>query len=180
MLDYIIGNIVEILEDSVIIETSGFGIKVHTPHKFSKGKEKIYTHLVIKEENIKLFGFKDRKSRDLFLKLIDVKGVGVKHAFSILKNLSIEEIFNIIENQDINSLSKIQGIGKKTASRIILELKGKLNFNENELINEAVDALISLGFEKDKVIKIVSQISKNTKDIESIIKLSLQKLSEKG
>ena len=179
MIDYIIGEIIEVFDNFIIIDNNGTGIIIETPDKFKKGKTKVYTYLVIKEDTIKLYGFKSREERDVFLKLISINGVGVKHAFSILRELSLEEISSAVQNADIQTFSSVHGIGKKTASRIILELKGKLNFQEENVISDAVEALTSLGFKKEEVINVIKQISKKTKNIEDIIKLSLQKLSEK-
>jgi len=180
VIDYINGKVVEILDDKVIVEAKNFGIEIKTPHKFNIGNVKIYTYLVFKDETFYLFGFKDKNSRKLFIKLIDINGIGVKHAFSILKNFSYEDFILAVENNRIDLISSVPGIGKKTASRIILELKGKLQFSEEPLFNDAVDALTSLGFEKKDVIQVVKEGIKKTKSLENLIKLSLQKLSEKG
>ncbi len=180
MIDYIKGKIAEISNDFIVIETGNFGIKIYTPHKFEKKDAKIYTYLAFKDESFRLFGFKNKQTRELFIKLTSINGIGVKHAFSILKNFDYEDFISAVENNRIDLLSSVPGIGKKTASRIILELKGKLNFSEEPIFNDAVEALVSLGFEKEKVIKIVKELSQKTNSLEELIKLSLQKLSEKG
>ncbi|EDP74316.1 Holliday junction branch migration protein RuvA [Hydrogenivirga sp. 128-5-R1-1] len=180
MIDYIKGKVIEVLNDFIVIETGNFGIKIETPHKFEKKDTKIYTYLTFKDESFRLFGFKDRQTRELFIKLTSINGIGVKHAFSILKNFNYEDFTLAVENNRIDLLSSVPGIGKKTASRIILELKGKLSFSEEPIFNDAVEALVSLGFEKEKVIKIVKELSQKTNSLEELIKLSLQKLSEKG
>lgn len=179
MIDYIVGKVVELLNDAVVVENSGIGIKIETPHNFETGEVKIYTYLTFKDESFKLFGFKDRQTRKLFIKLTNINGIGTKHAFSILKNFEYEDFIFAVENSRVDLISSVPGIGKKTASRIILELKGKLSFEEKPIFNDAVEALISLGFEKEKVIKVVKEVSKKTDSLEQLIKLSLQKLSEK-
>ncbi len=181
MLDYIKGEIVEVIEkeDIIIVEAQDFGIAIKTPHKFTVGKEKIFTYLLFKDDKFILYGFKDRLSRELFTKLININGIGVKHAFSILKNFDYEQFIDAVENERTDILSSVEGIGKKTASRIILELKGKLTSHSSPILSDAVEALVSLGFDKQKVQKVVKEVSKNTSSLEEIIKISLQKLSEK-
>jgi Holliday junction DNA helicase RuvA len=180
MIDYIKGKITEVLTDAVVVEFSGIGIKIETPHSFEKEDTVIYTHLTFKDETFRIFGFKDRQTRELFVKLTDINGIGVKHVFSILKSFSYEDFILAVENNRIDLLSSVPGIGKKTASRIILELKGKLEFSDDSLFNDAIEALTSLGFEKDRVIKVVRELYRNTSSLEELIKLSLQKLSQKG
>jgi len=180
MLEFIEGEIIQSTENYAIIFSAGFGIKLHTPYKISTGKHRIYTYLAFKDETFKLFGFKTKKERNLFVKLTNINGIGVKHAFSILASLSVDEIIDSIENQDISILTSVSGIGKKTAHRIILELKGKIDFGDDSLIKDALEALKELGFEKSKALPVVREAIKNTTNIEDIIKYSLQKLTEKS
>ncbi len=180
MLEFIEGEVIESEENFAIIFASGFGIKINTPYKISLGKSRLYTYLSFKDETFKIFGFKTKNERDLFIKLININGIGVKHAFSILANLSVDEIINSIENQDVSLLTSVPGIGKKTAHRIVLELKGKINFENETLINDVLEALKELGFEKSKALPVVREVIKNTSDIQDIIKYSLQKLTEKS
>lgn len=180
MLEFIEGEVIKSTESFAIIFSAGFGIKLNTPYKIPLGKSRIYTYLTFKDETFRLFGFRTSKERDLFIKLTNINGIGVKHAFSILSNLSVEEIINSIENQDISLLTSVPGIGKKTAHRIILELKGKIDFEDEPLMKDALEALKELGFDKSKALPVVREVIKNTSDIQDIIKYSLQKLTEKS
>ena len=180
MIDFIQGKVIYQDKNKVVIEYSGLGISVIVPENLKlEGKVKLYTYLTIKEEEVKLYGFKTREDRDLFLKLISVTGIGVKYALSLLSEFSSQEIVDAIENGDISLLSSVSGIGTKTAKRIIFELKGKLDFYTNELIEDIAEALSSLGYEKKEALKVAIEVVKETKDLEKAIKLALQKLSEK-
>ncbi len=180
MLDYIKGRIVERGEDYIILEKEGFGFKVLTPSNFGEEEVKVYTKVNIKEDELILYGFKTIEERDLFDKFLTVSGVGVKHAFSILKKYSVGELIQIIEEGDVDALTEVQGIGKKTAQRIILELKGKLDFVRQEIIDDVVQALLNLGFEKKDSVKVAREAVRESADLQIALKKALQKLSEKG
>ncbi len=180
MLEFIEGEVIESTKNYAIILSSGFGIKVYTPYKIPLGKKRVYTYLTFKDETFKIFGFKTIKERDLFIKLTDINGIGVKHAFSILANLSVDEIIDSIENQDVSLLTSVPGIGKKTAHRIVLELKGKIDFEDEQLLKDVLQALKELGFEKSKALPVAREAIKNTSNIQDIIKYCLQKLTEKS
>lgn len=179
MLDYLTGKVIYSTDTFLILDINGIGIKIFSPYKLS-GEIKVYTKLYIKDEEILIYGFKTREERDLFEKLTSVSGIGVKHAFSLIRNLSAEKIIQAIEDRDITILSSVPGIGKKTAQRLIFELQGKIDFYENEILEDAVDALVNLGFEKKDAIKAVRNILKKEGklDLKDIIKKSLIELSK--
>ncbi|WP_029520757.1 Holliday junction branch migration protein RuvA [Persephonella sp. IF05-L8] len=178
MIEFIQGNIVEKNEDYIVIEKGGVGFKIYVPYEIEDGK--VYTKLVVKDDGFFLYGFKNREDRDLFEQLTGITGIGVKHAFSILKRFTGGEVIQIIDEGDVQALMDVPGIGKKTAQRIIFELKGKLQFFENELLEDIVNALLSLGFEKKDAVWAAREALKETKELEIAIKKALQKLSEKG
>jgi len=180
MLEYIKGRIVDRKEDYIILEKEGFGFRIHTPSEFSGEEARVFVKVSIKEDQIILYGFKSIEERDLFERFLTVSGVGVKHAFSILKRYSVGELLQIIEEGDLDSLTEVQGIGKKTAQRIILELKGKLDFVRFEIMDDVVRALLSLGFEKKESVKAAREAVKESSDLQTALKKALQKLSEKG
>ena len=180
MFEYIRGRVVDRGEDYIILEKGGFGFKVLTPSNFDGEEVKAYTKVNIKEDEIIIYGFKTVEERDLFDRLLTVSGVGIKHAFSILKRYPIGELLQIIEEGDVDALVEVQGIGKKTAQRIILELKGKLDFIRSEIIDDIVQALVNLGFEKKDSVKAAREAVKESKDLQIALKKALQKLSEKG
>lgn len=179
MFDYIQGEVVEKGEDYIILDKDGVGFFIYTPDpsKFS-GKSKVYVHLTVKEEEIKLYGFSDREERRLFLKLLSLHGVGVKHAFSLLANISLEELVDAIETENTALLSSIPGIGKKTAHRLIVELKGKMNFQRDKLLNDLIDTLTSLGYGREISLKVASEVAKEKLTLEDSIKKALTLISK--
>lgn len=178
MIEFIEGNIIEKGRDFVVIEKGGIGFKIFVPYEINTNK--LYIKLFIKDEQIVLYGFKNREDRDIFEQLLSVSGIGVKHAFSILRSFTPTEFFRIVEEGDVESLIDVPGIGKKTAQRIVLELRGKINFIENELVEDIVNALTGLGFEKKEALYVAKEAAKESKELEKALKIALQKLSEKG
>lgn len=145
----------------VIIECHGVGYQVRISlNTYSKlGKEeavKLHTYLMIKEDSHDLYGFLDPKEKTLFMQLIGIQGVGGNTAMTILSSIEPKELYQVIETENLNRLKQVKGIGAKTASRIILELKGKLVLDGsgpaatgmNKLRDEAIAALVSLGLPK--------------------------------
>jgi holliday junction DNA helicase RuvA len=181
--------------NKVVLDVNGIGFDIAIPlSTYDKlpdpGESKklhIYTHIT--ENTISLFGFATAKERDYFLMLIPINKIGPKVAMSVLSFYSYEVFTNNVVTENITELSKIPGIGKKTAERLILELKekiGRLNIdasqcldsdlkNESSFSNDAISALIQLGFsQKDAVIS-VNKVLKETPDlnVEDIIKSAL-------
>ncbi len=203
MISYIKGTIELISENYIIIENNGIGYNIsvseNTRNRLSKKNEqtKIYTYMNVKEDGISLFGFLSMEELEIFNKLISVSGVGPKGALSILSVMSPSEIILAIITDDIQTLSKGQGIGKKTAQRIALELKDKVNtinssfensvsnsslssesFNSSGTEkNEAIAALSELGFTKSEAVKAIMELDCNGLNSSEIIKLALKKLS---
>lgn len=174
MFDYIEGNVVERGQDYIVLDKSGFGFLIYTPYpsKFDESS-KVFTHLHIKEEEIKLYGFSNREERQLFQKLLSIHGIGIKHAFSLLANLSIQEFIEAIETENTALLSSIPGIGKKTAHRLIVELKGKINFHDNRLLADLIEALTNLGYGKEVSMKVALEVVKEKPTLEEAIKKAL-------
>lgn len=196
MFGYIVGIVSEIFLDYVIIENSNIGFKLNTSQftnrKLQIGKEaKLYTKLNVREDDISLFGFADRVELKMFELLNSVSKVGPKVAFSILSTYDTQNLQGIINSGDVSSLSKASGVGKKTAERIILELKDKVDKNavgvQSTIYNimeancdEAVEVLISLGFSKTESVKSVEDAKRNSplSDTNDLIKIALSKLSK--
>lgn len=180
MLDFIKGIVENIESDHIVISNNGIGFKVFTasPYTFKEGEEeKVYLYNQIKEDEYNLFGFKKTEERELFLKLINVKGLGPKIALPILATGSLEGILDAIERENILYLQKFPKVGEKLARQIILDLKGKLvSKTEIPRINEElINALISLGYKKPDITKIVKEID-NSLSIEEQIKQALKLL----
>ncbi|BAG83660.1 Holliday junction branch migration protein RuvA [Candidatus Azobacteroides pseudotrichonymphae] len=196
MLDFIKGEIVELIPDSVIIETGNIGymlfISLNTYFSLTKIKScKLYIYEVIREETHQLFGFIDKKERQLFTHLISVPGVGANIARMVLSSLSVCELEEIIFSGNVSALQALKGIGNKTAERIIIDLKDKVkpdnipssdtiitNISSN-ITKEAITALITLGFSQSASQKVVNKIVSNNSSsttIEQIIKKALKLL----
>ena len=179
MLDFIEGIICETIKDHVVIENNGIGYKVFTPNPyvFKEGEKiKVYLYNHVREEEYSLYGFKTKEERELFLKLIDVKGLGPKIALPILAGGNTAGIIDAIDRENILYLQKFPKVGEKLARQIILDLKGKLvSKEESAPVNtELLDVLESLGYKKSDVSKIVKEIKSTT--IEEQVKEALKLL----
>ena len=181
MFDYIKGFVTKTVANYVVIDVNGVGYKIYTPnpYKFKEGNIEtsfVYNH-VREEENV-LYGFKTEEEREMFLKLIDVKGLGPKMALPILATGSINGIIDAIERENILYLKKFPKIGEKVARQIILDLKGKLNTIEKveeTSSDELILALEALGYKTNDIKVVVPKID-NTLNIESQIKEALKLL----
>jgi len=192
MFDFIYGNIAYKNPTTVTIETNGIGYKLHIPlstfEKISdKEKAKLYTKLTIRDDEIKIYGFYSLEEREMFNLLLSVNGVGSNVALTILSSSSISQFESYVVSNDPKSLQRIKGIGKKTAERIILELKESiksiLTFSTSPaetknmaIISDAIMAMISLGYAKPEAEKAVSKATDNidvTEGVEVLIKEAL-------
>jgi holliday junction DNA helicase RuvA len=193
MIDYIKGTITQITPAFLTIETEGIGYFINISlTTFSKleGKSdyKILVHEVIREDSHQLFGFADKEERDIFRLLISVTGVGAATARMMLSSLNPAEIEKAIIGSDVNLLKSVKGIGLKTAQRIIVDLKDKLGkqpgtgeifaFADNTRREEALSALVMLGFAKSAVLKVLDKIIREEKNlsVEEMIKKALKNL----
>lgn len=181
MYEYISGVIIDARINYIVIDINGVGYKliVANPYNYNINEEyKVYTYTHVREEEYTLYGFKTFEERELFLKLIDVKGLGPKMAMSLLASSSISGIKDAIERENILYLKKIPRIGEKLARQIILDLKGKLVLSDStkeEYNEELISALQSLGYKINEIKKVVSKIDKNL-SIEVQIKEALKLL----
>ncbi len=185
MYDYIKGTITDIKSNAIILENNGVGyyIYVSNPFSFEIDKEyKVFIYQQIQEDSNFLYGFKTDKEKELFLKLISVKGLGCKMALPILAVGSIDGIKDAIERENILYLKKFPKIGDKLAKQMILDLKGKLEYTASGISNEQIETenelkevLIGLGY-KEKEIKSVIDRVDNTLPIEQQVKESLKLL----
>ena len=195
MIEYIKGEIAELTPADAVVECCGIGyhilISLQTFSQLENKKDvKVYIHHYIREDEELYYGFGTKEERELFRLLIGVSGIGAATARMMLSSMSSEEIRNAIIAEDINRIKSIKGIGLKSAQRLILELKDKivkgsgnesglmLTQQNNAIAEEAVTALVLLGFTKANVNKAVSAVMKENPEasLESIIKLALKKL----
>lgn len=182
MYSYIIGNIKEINTNSIVIDNNGIGYFVYTPNPYSLklGEEiKVYIYQHIKEDENTLFGFKTIEEKDVFLKLIEVKGLGPKMVLSMLAVGSVSGIIDAIERENILYLKKFPRIGDKVARQIIFDLKGKLVKNDKEVERDTLDdlaeALKGLGYKMSDIRRVLPKIN-NKLDLENQLKEALKLL----
>jgi Holliday junction DNA helicase RuvA len=194
MIEYIKGDITELSPARMIVECGGIGYEIHisltTFDAFRNNPSGIiYIHEIIREDAHLLHGFATKEERELFLLLTSVSGVGPNTARTILSSLPPAELIQIIASGDEKTLTMIKGIGSKTAQRIIVDLKNKVKPGEGKLLltassarsevaEEAVAALVMLGFQKAASQKAVDTILKKTTEtkVEQIIKTALKML----
>ena len=200
MIAYLRGRVLEITAETAIIEVNGIGYEAYCSggafRKMSVGEQvEVYTYLQVKEDGITLFAFASPKEKELFLKVTSVSGVGPKLGISVLTGLSADEFTRAIATGDVKRLSAVKGLGKKTAEKIVLELHGKLsamdvmnasgdpitNAVENDALalgkedDEAVSALMGLGFTKNESVQAVKRAKDaGAKTTEEIIRKALQ------
>jgi Holliday junction DNA helicase RuvA len=193
MYEYIKGKITETGPAHVVVETNGIGwflsISLNTFSQINNKTEvQLYVHENIREDAFALYGFADKTERDLFRHLISVSGIGANTARMMLSSLAPGEIHAAIVSENVNLLKGVKGIGLKTAQRVIVELKDKLGKEpvdgkfltnlDNTIREEALSALVMLGFVKSNSQKVIEKILTEEPDlkVESVIKRALKML----
>ena len=195
MISYIKGDIKAISADGFVIENNNIGYFINsTLTSLSKvqinNEYKIYTSMQVREDDISLYGFYSQEELEMFLLLISVSSIGPKIALGMLSSISSDEIKIAIVNNDINTLTKAKGIGKKTASRIILELVDKVKkmalpevskTNEakpesNDNLAVAKEALKNLGYMENDIARVLNELRDSELSLEALIKESLKRL----
>ena len=180
MFDYLKGNIVKQFANYIVLDVNGIGYKIFTsnPYVFKElDNVKVYIYTHIREDENTLYGFKKEEERDLFLRLIDVKGLGPKMGISILASCSLNGLVDAIDRENVLYLKKVPKVGEKLARQIILDLKGKLASIEesSDNSNELILALEALGYKSSDIKAVVPKID-NTLNIEAQIKEALKQL----
>jgi Holliday junction DNA helicase RuvA len=191
MIAHIEGILESKTTSSVVIDVNGVGymlnISLNTFESLpSKGKLRLYSHLTVREDAHILFGFAHEEERHMFKELINVSGVGASTALMILSSMKPSEVVSAVGQSDVNAFKSVKGIGLKSAQRIIVDLKGKLDKIEtnNEFLssegntykNEALSALTVLGIDKKKASNTIDEIMKNNEisSVEELIKKTLK------
>jgi Holliday junction DNA helicase RuvA len=198
MFEYIQGTLKHIGSDYVVVDINGVGFKIFTRINSIAGivdKEeelKLFNYLNVRENEISLYGFATKQELELFELLINVSGIGPRVALNILNSTNAKDLVTAIAFEDIKALTKLPGVGKKTAQKILLELKDKLSINdidedmrpsefqnENNSMSEAILALESLGYDSMESTKAVSKVSNKNPDlsVEELIKNALKELA---
>lgn len=194
MIAFIEGKVSEILENGIIISNNGIGYYVIMPSSdissLNSGEEiKIHTHLQVSEDNLSLYGFLSKSSLDMFRLLLSVSGIGPRNAVAVLSAVSVDDLVFAIAGEDEKKLCSAPGIGPKTARRIILELKDKVDINESLSSgsaqntastgnkNDAVLALNALGYNNSDILRAMRDIEDDPdRTTEDWIKETLNRL----
>ena len=186
MLGYLNGEIAEINENNIILDVNGVGYELNISSsalsRCEIGKKmKFYTYIQINDNEIFMYGFYSKEEKEIFLKLITISGIGPKLAISILSGIEVDQLVYVIASEDAKQLATIKGVGKKTAERIILELKGKVEVGDfsgidsaSTAINDSILALTTLGFSRADAVRAVTKASEKYKDAESMIQYALK------
>lgn len=200
MISYIKGTLERRAESYIIIETGGIGYRVFvspaTLARLPRTGEavKVYTYFSVKEDGMSLYGFAGIEEQEMFQRLLTVSGVGPKGALGFLSMLKPSEIIMAILSDDVKTLSKAPGVGRKTAQRVILELKDKCRTEEAIAIGgeelqgmteaavdgdakfEAIDAMTALGYSRSEAAKAVNAVAAEGMSTEDILKAALKKM----
>ena len=183
MFNYLDGKIEYQTNNSIVIDVNGVGYNVFVPNPYSfelGSNSRVFVYNHIREDESSLYGFKTPEERDLFLRLINVKGMGPKVASGIFATGSIKGIIDAINKENILYLTKFPKIGEKLAKQVVLDLKGKLNVdividdNDNNM-DELISVLENLGYKTSEIKKIVTQVDLTTK-LEDQVKEALKLL----
>ena len=191
MIAHIEGILESKIPTHVVIDVNGVGyllnISLNTYDALpSKGKLRLFSHLIVREDAHILFGFSEEEERMMFRELINVSGVGASTALMVLSSMKPAEVAQAVDQSDVNAFKSVKGIGLKSAQRIIVDLKGKLDKIEsnsdilspqgNTYKNEALSALVVLGIDKKKASNTIDEILKNNdvSSVEELIKMTLK------
>lgn len=197
MYSYIIGIVTQKDANKITLENNGIGYEINVSNQtldaitFENEPVRIYTYLNVKEDEMSLYGFLSNEEKDMFLKLLTVGGIGPKMALGILSEITITGLMNAIASEDLKRLCKVKGLGKKTAERLILELKDKINplealalgkdeeanmLDEN-IIKDAIATLVGLGVSKNEAYRMVKEVATKDMSLEQIITNVLKGMS---
>lgn len=187
MISYIRGEVIDHNESSVVVDVNGLGYEVFVPYRVlcslerTTGQIELYTYLAVKEDQVALYGFSSKEELKAFKLLITVSGIGPKGALAILSNMTTENLILAVLSDDAKSISKVPGIGAKTAGKLVIELKDKFSLsdtlhapisaesvgispegekkgtadNDSSARDEAISALVSLGYSSSEALKAV-------------------------
>lgn len=184
MYDYIKGIVTNIVSNAIVLDNNGIGYLIYTPnpYSFQEGNEyKVFVFQNVKEDEISLYGFKSVEEKELFLKLISVKGLGPKMTLPILATGSVVGVVDAIERENILYLKKFPKIGDKVAKQIILDLKGKLGvIATGEVVDsnsyeELIEVLKGLGYKEKEFKSVINKVDINL-SIEDQVKEALKLL----
>ena len=199
MIGCLIGEVFALEAPTVLLNVNGVGYEVDTPLstfcQLQKGQTvTLWTHLTVREDAQLLYGFLDAQEKTIFRTLLKVNGVGPKMALGILSTLSIDLLIHTVENEDINTLIKVPGVGRKTAERLMIELRDRfktlasgstavnstttqIQFNSNSPVAEAEAALQSLGYKPAEAQKLINAVKADFTEASDIIRAALKSMN---
>lgn len=192
MIGYLRGNLISYSDGTVLLEVNGVGYEISCSSSVyaklinDKGGE-VFTYMAVREDGVYLYGFLDQEEKNMFLKLISVSGVGPKMGITILSGMRLSDLAIKIASNDVKGLSQVKGLGKKTAERIILELREKITSEDVPEVSkevsteitksdeDAIIALMSLGFTKAECVKVIKDAKQEGEmSLEQLIAYSLK------
>lgn len=204
MIAFIKGELDLVMEEGIIVENGGIGYEIRVPLSMMNqlpsigGEVKIYTYMYVREDALNLYGFLTKDDLNIFKLLITVNGIGPKGALGILSTITPDDLRFAVLADDVKTISKAPGIGKKTASKLIIELKDKLKLedvfegklettsgkgteSDSHILNvrnEAIQALVSLGYSNGDALKAVRKVNiSEDMEVEEVLKLGLKNIS---
>ncbi len=202
MIGYLKGEVAGIYEDRIILEVGGIGYNIFMPASSLEMIDsvgcsiKVYTYLLVREDALLLYGFLTKDDLDLYKMLISVNGIGPKGALAILSVMSVDDLRFAILSGDSKAIGKVPGVGPKTAQRVILDLKDKidigpaldkgldgtrdisLNAPMTGARDEAAEALVALGYSRTDAYRAVRAVDDDTDDVEAVLKRALVTISQ--
>jgi len=200
MIACLIGEVFALEAPTVLLNVNGVGYEVDTPLstfcQLQKGqKVTLWTHLAVREDAQLLYGFLDAQEKTIFRTLLKVNGVGPKMALGILSTLSVEMLIHTVEHEDVNTLVKVPGVGKKTAERLMIELRDRfkamsagnvptnstaaqIQFTGNSAVAEAEAALQSLGYKPAEAQKLINAVKADFTEASDIIRAALKSMNK--
>ena len=200
MIGCLIGEVLALEAPTVLLNVNGVGYEIDTPLttfcQLQKGQKiTLWTHLAVREDAQLLYGFLEAQEKTIFRTLLKVNGVGPKMALGILSTLSVELLIHTVEHEDINTLIKVPGVGKKTAERLMIELRDRFNamsnevsssdstviqiqFTGNSAVAEAEAALQSLGYKPAEAQKLINAVKADFTEASDIIREALKSMNK--
>lgn len=199
MIGCLIGEVLALEAPTVLLNVNGVGYEIDTPLttfcQLQKGQQvTLWTHLAVREDAQLLYGFINAQEKTIFRTLLKVNGVGPKMALGILSTLSVEMLIHTVENEDVNTLVKVPGVGKKTAERLMIELRDRfkamasgaapsnstapqIQFMGNSAVAEAEAALQSLGYKPAETQKLINAVKADYTEASDIIRAALKSMN---
>ena len=192
VIEFVKGPVAYVCAEYITLDVSGVGYKVHVPNPFfyrEQDESIVYTHHYVREDQQTLYGFRSRRERELFNKLLSVNGIGPKGALAIVASGDMDALIDAIETENEKYLTKFPGVGKKTAKQMALDLKGKLSELAPDYVpqtglfaqgaselDEACEALVALGYSEREITRVRKELSAEILTTDAYIKRALQLL----